>query len=304
MKRICCVVSERSAKRVRVKDSSRSLPDIQTTLGFSFEHDDNQALLRRVLAFVANSKDLVRTRQVCRAFRRCSDEVARKVIDCLVGPNIEPVIDQSVVGLLHAAEQADDFTRRYLMEWDSSIRAEGFDVGLRINGEEECERFKTYILALVPCDPMSPGAKLPVALFLDRFRFTRAKLPRGFFHMNAYVSGVLEICALKKEYLKEKNLNDSLRRIKSDIMSKDPECPHCILPFWIYAGIKASHLSTPNTELYKEYQLICMDLYRGYKLGKEVPKLNVFQKLVAKELELMKAKKTVEESIVSTVTRV
>jgi hypothetical protein len=104
--------------------------NIQMTLGFSdAANEEDPALLTEVLMYIATSTELVRTRQVCRAFRKCSDKIAKVQVASLIG-SIRPMANQSIVGLLHGTEGANDLTRRNLKEWNADIRAEGFDIGL------------------------------------------------------------------------------------------------------------------------------------------------------------------------------
>lgn len=85
------------------------------TLGFSdAAKEEDPTLLTEVLMYIATSTELIRTRQVCRAFRNCSDKVARKQVASLIGNSIRPMVDQSIVGLLRGAEEANDLTRKSL----------------------------------------------------------------------------------------------------------------------------------------------------------------------------------------------
>lgn len=140
------------------------------TLGFSdAAKEEDPTLLTEVLVYIATSTELVRTRQVCRAFRNCSDKVARKQVASLIGSSIRPMVDQSIVGLLRGAEEANDLTRKKLKEWNADIRAEGFDIGLptkNMDAKQSSQAKKWHLLAQVPCDPLVPEANVPVRLHL------------------------------------------------------------------------------------------------------------------------------------------
>mmetsp|Transcript_9092 Transcript_9092/g.21630 ORF Transcript_9092/g.21630 Transcript_9092/m.21630 type:complete len:282 (+) Transcript_9092:69-914(+) len=270
--------------------SENERPSVQITLGFNAEREDDHILLSDVLAFVATSEDLARTRQVCRAFRKWSDEVASAQTTALIGGSVKPMIGQSIIGLLHAAEAADDRTRRALKEWNPDIRNEGFDIGLPTNKEENQS---WHILAQVPCDPMAPGANVPVTLQLDSkivedndIRGTLSRLPKGFFHMNANPSGWFIPCDRALEIPSERNLNDTLRRIKRDLLREHTSCPHGPA-YALYCPARFDDVEYENLPRYKEYVALCMNVYSGYKLGQPIPKLDLFQKLVETKEELI-----------------
>ncbi|CAJ1958950.1 unnamed protein product [Cylindrotheca closterium] len=259
---------------------------VQTALGFDAEREeDDHSLLTNVLQFVATSEVLARTRQVCRAFRKCSDAIASVQTATLIGGSVRPMIGQSIVGLLHGAEETDERTRDALKEWDPEIRNEGFDIGLPTKKEEENQRWT--ILAQVPCDLMAPGANVPVTLALnvpideEENLGTFTRLPRDFFHMNAYPSGTFVLCDVRDKLHLERNLNDTLRRIKRDLHREHVGCPHSPAHSFYYQRTGVNPANTiENLPLYKEYVTMCMNIFYGYKLGHPIPKLDIFRKLM------------------------
>jgi hypothetical protein len=290
--------SSEHQQRPKKRAKSSGCVNIQMTLGFSDAgKEETPALVIRVLMHIATSTELVRIRQVCRAFRNCSDKIAEFQVARLIGRDIRPMTNQSMVGLLHGAEEANDYTRRRLKLWNADIRAEGFDIGLPTNQSEENKQW--HLLAQIPCDPLAPGANVPVLLQLRGVKTedkshcmsTMGKLPSGFFHMNADSSGTFYPL---HEVSNERNLNDPLRRIRSDLLSDevDLDDPQSINPYIIYDGyaVLAGYPPERNLELYKEYISLCMNEFYGYKLGHPIPKLDVFQKLVETKVELMKTK--------------
>lgn len=285
--------SERPRKRTKI---------LQIALGFDTERQDDHCLLSNVLAFIASSQDLARTRQVCRSFRKCSDEIASAQTTAFIGGSVKPMIGQSIVGLLHAAEAADDRTRRALKEdLNPSFRKQGFDIGLPTKKEEK-EYRNFHILATIPCDPVVPGANVPVKLELnynfksENFRGTLPRLPEGFFHMNVSPCGMFHPCDTAHEIPLERNLNDTLDRIKRDLFREDTGCPHSLVAYQLYShGRLGGRVMDPadiieDLPLYKEYATMCMNVYFGYKLGQPFPKLDLFQKLLETKMELLETK--------------
>lgn len=204
------------------------------------------------------------------------------------------MIGQTIVGLLHAAEEADEFTRHALKEWDPDIRKEGFDLGLPTKKEEN-QRW--HIVAKVPCDPLTPGANVPVTLQQDHLYHEAgsrkgivARLPQGFFHLNAYPSGTFCMCDATNDYVLERNLNATLRRIKRDLLREYAGCPHDLLVAGEFYFQRRVHPKdrVETLTLYKEYVAMCMNLFSGYELGQPIPNLDVFHKLVETKLELIK----------------
>ena len=107
--------------------------------------------------------------------------------------------------------------------------------------------------------------------------------------MNVNPSGAFWRCDTKDALFHERNLNESLRRIKSDLLKDEGhlDCPHSKNAYLMYTGPRSLER---NLELYKKYSVLCLYIFYGYKLGHPIPKLDVFQKLVETKVELMKTK--------------
>lgn len=260
-------------------------------------------LLLQTLSFLCSSADLASCRGVCRDFRQVSDAIAKLKIEELIGKGVKPMVGQSITGLLHGAEEADDTTREYLRNWDARAGgAEGFDVGLPTVRDYRC-----HVLALVGSGTAiaSPERFVPVKLsFKQRLNDadhigTMAYLPRGFFHVNAYRSGWFQVCRYTQaDFDRETNIIDTLRRIKRDLANPYILFPHSADAMRLYLTRSKNHrvrrrfdADTRPSEVYSEYLKMCFDMFVGYGLGRPVPELEVFDRLVKMRVELLKFKR-------------
>lgn len=196
-------------------------------------------LLIKTLTFLAVSTELARSRGVSRAFRRWSDSVAEARTAKLIGTAVRPMLGQSVTGLLHGAERASEATRDQLRRWDSeAVRAEGFDIGVPTH---KSSNPGGDVLALIPVGDLAPEARIPVRLAFVRGHVeekpdeevgTRAHLPAGFFHVNAYPNGRLYLCNRTQEMREERTLNDTLERVRRDLSNRTGCAPMVPLPIF------------------------------------------------------------------------
>ena len=233
-------------------------------------------LLIKTLTFLAESTELVRSRAVCRVFRRWSDSIAKDETAKLIGPSIHALVGQSVTALLHGAEKASEETREMLKGWNAEAsRAKGFDVGLPTFARRCSPRGD--IQALIPVGNLAPGIRVPVGLKIgdhrddpdengEQARGTRVDLPSGFFHFNLYGGGMLHLCHRQRSVCEERTLDETLRRAQHDLSNPDWECPHTPLPLRL-TGFGPDQ----NRELYNEYLARCCQTFSNYELGQSLP---------------------------------
>ena len=249
-------------------------------LGGTGDDDDGEEevpdLLIKTLTFLAESTELVRCRAVCRVFRRWSDSIAKDQTANLIGPSIHPMAGQSVTALLHGAEKAGEETKEMLKGWNAEAsRAEGFDVGLPTY-PRLC-RPRGDIQALISVGNLTPGVQVPVGLKIGDHREdsdendlpsrgTRVDLPPGFFHYNAYGSGMLHLCHRQKSIFEERTLDETLRRAQHELSNPDWACPHTAAPLRL-----AGYGPILNRELYNEYLARCCRTFSNYRLGQSLP---------------------------------
>jgi len=245
---------------------------LRTTLGIDVADGEVPHLLIKTLTFLAVSTELVRSRAVSRVFRRWSDSAAEATTAKLIGASVKPMLGQSVTGLLHGAEQASEETREHLRGWDAeAVRAEGFDVGMPTHKSKS----RADVLALIPVGDLAPEVRVPVGLHFgdlvvehggdDQFRATRAKVPAGFFHLNIYPKGTLDLCNRQQALREERALNDTLRRVQRDLLNPDWDCPHCV------AAARCYLFTSEGRKLYDEYLVRCFRIFSDYKLGQPRP---------------------------------
>jgi len=252
-------------------------------------------LLIAMLSYVGESKDLVRTRCVCRAFRLCSDKIAIDLTKKLIGDSIQPMVGQSVVGLLHGAETANETTRTYLKEWDGiKGRAEGFNVGLPTHQQELCFDGYADAISVVPAGDIAPTASIPVYLKFkkemiestEQSSFYCVYLPRRFFHLNVSPLGSFVVYYQNNENLhKDKSVEDILRRVKRSLTNANRNMIHSVPT----CRISQHWSSNSNHDLYHEFLEKCINTFSGYKLGEPIPSLVVFHKLVEAKIEELAA---------------
>lgn len=278
----------RPSKRARVavgEEGSRGgdIDDLSLTFSSALglggtaadENDEEEVpdLLIKTLTFLAESTELVRSRAVCRVFRRWSDSIAKEETANLIGPSVQSMVGQSVTALLHGAEKAGEETKEMLKGWNAEAsRAEGFDVGIPTYAGTHDLRGNA--LALISVGDLAPGIRVPVGLKFgvnineDRngvmVRGTTAYLPPGFFHVNAYPIGLLPICSRLELIRQERNLHDTLRRVQHDLSNPDWGCPHSRFAY------RFSTVGQDRT-LYSEYFVNCCQIFSGYKLGLPIP---------------------------------
>ena len=164
---------------------------------------DTTPLLEHVIAYLATSTDLVRTRAVCRAFREKSDMSADAKNRKLIGNGVRPMVGQDVVGLLHGAERLHERTREKLREWDDdAAQAAGIVcVGIptlaippTADSERPC-RWEIIVLVNI-FDEDIQGCLVPVKVRVG-YRANLgyvplvAGLPDGFFHPHVKNNGVV-----------------------------------------------------------------------------------------------------------------
>ena len=250
--------------------------------------DDGEVpdLLIKILTFLAESKELVRSRAVCRVFRRWSDSIAKTQTAELIGPSIRPMAGQSVTALLHGAEQARGETKEKLRGWDAEVaRAEGFDIGLPTypvrygSRSPDVDGYLKYlrgydILAQIPIGDLAPGIHVPVGLQVgvrvgedqtgDVVQGTKVSLPSGFFHINVYPSGTLALCSRVEFIRKERTLHDSLHRVQRDLLQPDWECPHSSVAY------RLSNYGQ-DRNLHNDHFVQCCQIFSAYKLGRPIP---------------------------------
>jgi len=257
-------------------------------------------LLIAVLSYVGESTDLVRTRCVCRAFRLCSDRIAIDLTKKLIGDSIEPMVRQSVVGLLHGAETATETTKIYLRGWDGvKGRAEGFNVGLPTHQKEICFDGYADALAVVPAGDIAPTSSIPVSLkfkkeMVKSTEFTSeycVYLPRGFFHLNVSPSGSFVVYYQNNnENRRDKSVEDILRRVMRSLRDAN----WTIIPSVTTRRIYQHWSNNINHDLYHEFLEKCMNIFSGYKLGEPIPNLLAFHKLVGAKIESFRRKEELD----------
>jgi hypothetical protein len=196
------------------------------------------------------------------------------------------MVGQSVVGILHGTEAANETTKTYLKGWDGvKGRAEGFNVGLPTHQKEICFDGYADALAVVPAGDIAPTSSIPVSLkfkkeMVKSTEFTSeycVYLPRGFFHLNVSPSGSFVVYYQNNnENRRDKSVEDILRRVKRSLRDANWNIVHSVTTCRIY-----QHWSgKSNHDLYHEFLEKCMNIFSGYKLGEPIPSLHVFQKLV------------------------
>ena len=183
---------------------------------------------------------------------------------------------QSVTALLHGAEKAGEETKKMLKRWNAEAsRAEGFDVGLPTYPRLCCPRGD--IQALISVGNLAPGVQVPVGLKIGDHREdsdendlpsrgTRVDLPPGFFHYNAYPSGMLHLCHRQRSICEERTLDETLRRAQHELSNPDWACPHTAAPFRL-----AGYGPILNRELYNEYLARCCRTISKNRLGQSLP---------------------------------
>ena len=302
-------MSDRPSKRIKNTDADADTKAIdelsltlQDTLGFgsgTAEEEGNGGvnndgepcnLLAMVLSHLCSSTDLIRTRQVCRPFHRCSDKIAIARTQLLIGKHIKPMVGQTMLGLLHGAEEANELTRRRLREWDAKTgRAEGFDVGLPTKKPAGA---KWHLMATVRYGNHVPEAYLPfnvqlssVVMTLEGDRILRhmppeAIVPKHFFHVNAYK----HCCRLRGNRINhlthEHDLTEVLRRIQHDLNHPDFE-------YGLNADAIFLHeMDRQNgTDMYNEYTTMYMRAFEGYSLGQPLPDLEPCSEAVVSKVD-------------------
>lgn len=285
--------NDRPSKRARiaVEEKGSRLEDVDdlaltfSALGLggtgeaeAADEEEIPELLIKTLTFLAESTELVRSRAVCRVFRRWSDSIAKDETVRLIGPSVKSMVGQSVTALLHGAERAGEETKEMLKGWNAEAsRAKGFDVGLPTYARACCPHGD--IQALIPVGNLAPGIRVPVGLKIGDHkeddsddengvpsRGTRVDLPPGFFHYNAYGSGMLHLCHRQRSITEERTLDETLRRAQHELSNPDWTCPHTVVPYRL-TGFGPNQ----NRELYNEYLVRCCQTFSSYKLGQSIP---------------------------------
>lgn len=264
----------------------------QATLGFGTfgtglgeggttpEHQqiETSPLLHKMMTYLATSADLVQTRATCRAFLPCSDRIAVAQTRKLIGNSVKPMVGQSIVGLLKGAENANEYTRAKLSEWNAEAgQAAGISVGLPtlpIHRTEDSSGhlFRNWdVIALISnFDSDVPGCLVPI-----RVKFAQSPvapvvgLPEGFFHPRVKNSGLIE-----RVYRGDAPL---LATIQSTISFLDREKQY--QDRWRGSGITnrthpcmAYDISCFCDETtYNQFLMKCLNIFVGYQLGEPIP---------------------------------
>jgi len=305
---------DQSAKRIKLCHASKTTNDdaqaldLEHALGFQTEtpgdNHDACPLLMHVLSFLGTSDDLIRTRQVCRDFRQCSDTMASSTAESLIGKYVRPMMGQSIVALLHGAEKTvallpgcEEYRsnkRLILLDYDGIAGSkEGFQLGVTTSGD---------MMVLLPSgNDLAPGARIPVALLGIGRGIIGADLPVGFFHANALKDGQLGQWCIRNGLgrgvnppVEPQKLINGLRLIRQDLTN----------PMWDYpfhTEARIMHESDQRNELpdkdglYNEYLTLCMNMFTSYRLGMSLPNLDVFQEQVEAKAELLRLQEQEEE---------
>ena len=198
---------------------------LEATLGFGAVGNDDEVndapadeagsdtapLLEHVIAYLATSTDLVRTRAVCRAFREKSDISADAKIRKLIGNAVRPMVGQNVVGLLHGAERLHETVRAKLRECDDDAAQAAGIVGVGIptlaipttTDSNGSYIFWDIIVLIDIFNEDIQGCRVPMKVRVGHRTTTGSVvggLPEGFCHPHVKDNGVVDRKVLVNSY--------------------------------------------------------------------------------------------------------
>mmetsp|Transcript_24443 Transcript_24443/g.28294 ORF Transcript_24443/g.28294 Transcript_24443/m.28294 type:complete len:343 (+) Transcript_24443:124-1152(+) len=257
-------------------------------------------LLVHVLQFFSGSpSELSKARPISKEFKRSADFIITSEIEALLGPSIKPIHGQSPGELLAAAIELDEKSIRWIRSWDANTsRKNGFDVGvvgaytMKRCGYDIIFDEPINVIALIPC---MASSSIPVGIQFDKtpsyniYRpfesINNVFLPRKFLHMNKDECGEFYVYKQIAVYHKERALNDTLKRVRKDILNYDFTGPEA-------RSVLSVLLHSPNygglKPLYDKYFYECLKIFENFRLGHRMPDLNVLESAIHSELKLRK----------------
>ena len=162
------------------------------------------------------------------------------------------------------------------------MKTEGFDVGvLTFQKNEGCE-----VVARIPCSEDTTLC-FPVFLHLDELPCTTlATAPMGLLHPAAYPCGTFLDDSNEDEYLLEKTLTDSLRRFHRELNKPRSAISSPNNPYG-YHLISDEHGGVGSRELLDRYNRMSLEALRGYKIGNQIPDLEIARVAAQHKVELL-----------------